>query len=338
MKIKHIFQTIFLLSLVIQVSSCDFKSNPAVYSDDYLKNLTLSSLARINDYPLFVMTYHGDYGFDQYLKTGKRDPLNIIPPANNKWGCTCFSALGKENGRLLGRNFDWLPGTMPLLLFTDPPNGFASVSLVDLNYFGYTRENPPDLQENRINLLDTPWLPFDGINEKGVAIGMMAVPHGESPYDPDRMTLGEIEMIRLVLDYAKTVDHAISLIEKYNIRMEAPPIHYLIADITGSSAIIEFLDGEMKVIHNTGAWQVSTNFILSEFDDPEQAGCWRFRTASANLEAVQGSIIESAAMEILEKVSQSNTIWSVVYNMNSGNISIATGCDFSKIIHYDLQD
>ena len=112
--------------------------------------------------------------------------------------------------------------------------------MVDLNYFGFTRENPPDLHENRDNLLDTPWLPFDGMNEKGVAIGMMAVPYAEPPYDPNRMTLGEIELIRLVLDYAETVNHAISLIKKYNIRMEDPPVHYLIADSSGSSVIIEF--------------------------------------------------------------------------------------------------
>jgi len=324
MKIKHIHPVIFVLFLIIQVSSCDIKSKPDQFSDEYLENLTLSSLARVNDYPLYIMTYHGDYGFDEFLKTGEHPSLKITPPGNDGWGCTCFSILDNEDGCLLGRNFDWLTGTMPLLLFTDPPEGFASVSLVDLNYFGYTREDPPDLHEDKENLLDTPWMPFDGLNEKGVATCMMAIPYAQAPYDPSRITLGEIEMIRLVLDYAENLDHAISLIKGYNIRMEEPPIHYMIADSSGKSVIIEFLEGEMKVIPNTGPWQVSTNFIFSEFDDPGQAGCWRFHRASAILEEVGGSVTEPSVMEILKQVSQTNTIWSVVYNMSSGDISIAT--------------
>jgi hypothetical protein len=338
MKIRYTLPEVFMLLLIIQVSSCDRKSKPTEFADEYLENLTLSSLTRVNDYPLFLMTYYGDYGFGEFLKTGARVPLNITPPVNDGWGCTCFSVLGNENGSLLGRNIDWLPGTMPLILFTDPPDGFASVSVVDLNYFGYARENPPDLLENRDNLLDTPWMPFDGMNENGVAIGMMAVSHAKSPYDPSRITLGEIELIRLVLDYAMSVEDAITLINRYNIRMEETPIHYMIAEPSGRSVIIEFLNGEMKVIPNTRPWQVSTNFILSEFDDPGQAGCWRFDRVCSILDEIGGSLTVSSSMEILERASQPNTIWSVVYNMNSGDIGIATGREFSSTLHYNFHD
>ena len=36
---------------------------------------------------------------------------------------------------LLGRNFDWYEHPA-LILFTDPPDGYASVSMVDISYLG----------------------------------------------------------------------------------------------------------------------------------------------------------------------------------------------------------
>ena len=45
----------------------------------------------------------------------------------------------------------------------------------------------------------------DGMNEKGVAVGMNAVPNAQSPYDPSKVTIGELHLILLVLDYARLI-------------------------------------------------------------------------------------------------------------------------------------
>jgi len=329
---------IMILSLVVLASCCNRVTEPAGFSKEELENRTLYSLEKVNEYPLYIMTYYGDYGFRDYLETGRQIALGVEAKPANTWGCTCFSGLKNEKCRILGRNFDWPEQSIPLLLFTDPPEGFASVSVVDLGFFGYTRDSLPDLREKRENLLNTPWLPFDGLNEKGVAIGMMAIPHAVSPYDAEKITIGEIEMIRLVLDYAENLGHAISLVRDYNIRMEQPPIHYLIADRSGKSAIIEFHDGEMNIIRNTGPWQVSTNFIFSELEDPFLAGCWRFNTACSILGANGGDVNSSSTMDILQSVANENTNWSVVYNMSSGDITIATGREFTNTLQYNLND
>ncbi len=338
LSIRHPWRIILMLLLIILVSSCGREPASGQFTEDELENMTLSSFERVNDYPLYIMTYYGDYGFEEFLKTGQRTAVSFSENPEYAWGCTCFSGLKNENARILGRNFDWPDESIPLLLFTDPPEGFASVSVVDLSYFGYSRENLPDLSEYRENLLNTPWMPFDGLNEKGVAIGMMAVPHAESPYESSRITIGEIELIRLALDHAENLDHAISLIQAYNIRIDEPPIHYIIADLSGKSAIIEFYEGEMQVIRSTGPWQVSTNFILSEYDDPVQAGCWRYQSTSNLLHGTDGQVTNSSAMDILKSVSHDHTIWSVVYNMNSGDIIITTGSNFSNKQYYNLYD
>ena len=252
------------------------------------------------------------------------------------WGCTCFAALGDKNTTILGRNFDWYDH-VSLLLFTDPPDGFASVSMVDLEYFGFTRNNLPDKAQNNRRLLDTPWLPFDGMNEMGVAIGMMAIPDVDTPSDPTKKTIGELEVIRLVLDYAKNTEHAIELITKYNVRMETPPIHYLIADLTGLSAIIEFVNEQMIVIRNTEPWQVSTNFIIHNSGAPENVSCWRYNEAYSTLKESNGKLNNKEAMNLLQSVAQSNTIWSMAYQLNDGKIAAVVGKNYNNIHSFNLK-
>ena len=94
---------------------------------------------------------------------------------------------------LFGRNFDW-EYSPAVLLFTHPPGGYASVSMVDIAYLGFDEDQVNSLTEltleERQALLNAPEWPFDGMNEKGLVIGMAAVPPGQMPYDPDKKTIG----------------------------------------------------------------------------------------------------------------------------------------------------
>ena len=60
--------------------------------------------------------------------------------------------------------------------------------------------------------LAAPFLPFDGMNEKGLAIALLAVPEAEAPYNPDKIMLNTTTAIRLVLDKAANVEEAIELL------------------------------------------------------------------------------------------------------------------------------
>ena len=299
---------------------------------------TLSSLRRVGDTPLYVMRYYGDYGFSEFLKMGGAAPRNRLVSATSgvdPWGCTCFAAMNVDSTRLFGRNFDWHE-CVHLLLFTDPPDGYASVSMVDLRYLGFDFEHLPDATGYQEELLSAPFLPFDGLNECGVAIGIMAVPHAQSPQNPARITIGELHAVRLVLDYAANVRDAITLMRSYNIRMEDPPLHYLIADRSGNSAVVEFVDGKMVVIWNANSWQVSTNFILSTSEAPDASPCWRYNTVHGALSAQGGITTPEGAMDLLERSSQANTRWSTVYDLSSGNIVVAVGRNYTRVHTFAL--
>ncbi len=296
------------------------------------------SVEKSADGRLLVMHYYGDYGFDEYLNTGVAGTTNkasspFSPPA---WACTCFSAFGNENAPLLGRNYDYT-NVRPLILYTDPPNGYASISMVDITFLGVFTQ---DLTwQNRSRLLRAPYYPFDGMNEAGLAVGMMAVPNADGGRDSHKVTLGSLEVIRLVLDHARNVAEAVDLLKNYNVDFSGgPPIHYLMADAAGNSVVVEYLNGSPTVIHNSLPWQVATNFNLSMTSlAMAKSICWRYKTAYEALGQAVGRLTPVESLSLLHDVSQDITSWSIVYELTSGKVRLALDRDYEHVLDFTLE-
>jgi len=298
---------------------------------------TLTSLVRLDDYPLYSMRYQGEYAFPVISETGQ--VRNERATLGQSWGCALFAALGDPQQRLYGRNFDW-NYSPALLLFTDPPDGYASVSMVDMEYLGFEPQQLTQLSdltlEERRPLLYAPALPFDGMNEMGVAVGMAAVPPGDMRPNSQKQTVGELGVIRLILDQAASVDEAVKILGSYNIDMGEVPLHYLIASISGDSVLVEFFQGEMHVFQNEVPWQLATNFLVAGTDGQTQGQCLRYDHISQRLEELEGRSTVGEALRILDEVSQGNsgsetsTQWSVVYDMGSGEVHIVMGQEYSS--------
>jgi hypothetical protein len=300
---------------------------------------TLSSLQKVDEYPLYTMTYAGAYR----PHAGTVVPEITIAPAKSSlaWACSLFTILLDKENLLYGRNFDW-QFSPALLLFTDPPDGYAAVSMVDIAYLGFEGSTAKDITamtiEEQTSLLDAPYLPFDGMNEYGLAIGMAAVPPGNMLPDAGKETIGSLGIIRQMLDHARNVDEAVDIIQSYNIDFEGgPPIHYLMADTTGRSALVEYYNGEIHILDNEEPWHLATNFLRSSVDDPADGGCWRYNTIEAQLTKTNGQIDARAAMHLLAGVSQNSTQWSVVYQMSSGEITVAMGQQYQDVHQFQLE-
>jgi choloylglycine hydrolase len=326
---KYRFIIISIIVFFFPFCYCDKKHEP-ISPVNQTYETPYGVVTQIDDYPLFTLNYTSDYKFDEYLQTGQIPLYTLNKSKGKNFSCTCFSAFGGEY-RLFGRNYDWSESSTYFILFTNPPNGYSSVSTVDLSFFNYNHDEPPSFSDNQSTLRILPYYPFDGMNEMGVAIGMNALDEAQSPNDPSKVTIGELQLIRLVLDYSSSTQEAISLIQQYNIRMEDPPIHYLIADSSGHSAIIEFVNGEMKMINNSNPWQVTTNFVITGLTNPQNAPCWRYRYAYEKLSSNNGILSESEAVNLLQEVSLSITRWSTVFNLKSGQLQIAMGRDYENL-------
>ena len=163
-------------------------------------------------------------------------PTPSLARASGGGACTVFFA-----GGVLGRNFDF-DDHPALLLHHRPPGAYRSVSLVDIAYLGVERGEQPSADD----LAGAARLPFDGMNERGVAVAMAAVPAARSPRGD---AVGSLGVMRLVLDRAANVAEAVAIFRRTAVDFTGgPPLHYMVADATGASAVIEYVDGRVHVL------------------------------------------------------------------------------------------
>lgn len=297
---------------------------------------SLTSLKKVDDYPMYTMTYYGDYGFDEFLEIGAEKDSDIeefvtarllkglpIDLGVTGDGCTAFVTHNDADEIIFGRNFDF-DYTPSLQVLTTPDDGYASISTVNLTFAGYSKDNLPE-GFNSFLALAAPYLPFDGVNEKGVAMALLAVPQVQIDNDENKVTLNTTTAIRLVLDKAATVDEAVELLRNYNIYFSADVnCHYLIADAAGRSVIVEYWDGKLQTVEPEDDYQVASNFVaynslnigegFTEFD--------RYDKVVQCIEANDGKLNEQQAIDLLQEIGiydgdTDKLQWSVVYNLTT---------------------
>ncbi len=305
------------LLMVLAVTGC----TPAV-EQQQSSDPSLATLRQVDDLPLYEMTLIGDY--DPFADVQATTPAS-------PFGCSLFLAAGDRERPVFARNFDWDPNPA-LLLHADPPDGYASISLVDISYLGIT--NPMARPKE---LLKAPLLPFDGMNEKGLAIGLAADTAGRAPAVAGRPTVGSVRIIRLMLDHAATVDEALLWFDKYNLDFSGgPALHYLISDAAGRSAVVEFIDGQLRIEKSAGPWQAMTNFQLVPADAATRAADRRYAITSGELSKVNGALGWQGAMRVLQAVAQPHTRWSVTYELRTGDVHLITGQKWDRIHTFKL--
>ena len=299
---------------------------------------SLMSLKKIDDYGMFQMTYYGDYGFDEFLKTGAESDKDIEAFVTKQLlkglpidlgvtgdGCTAFVTKNENGDILFGRNFDFTYAPS-LQLYTTPANGYASVSTVNLAFVGYSEDYLPSrLNVDSFLTLAAPFLTFDGMNEKGVAVASLAVPEAELYYDDSKVTLNTSTAMRLVLDKAATTKEAVELLQQYNMYFSSDiPCHFLIADASGHSVIVEYYDGALQAVETNKEYQIASNFIAyndlnigegyTEFD--------RYYAVLDEIEANGCTLEMNEAVDLLAEVGvmdgdTDKLQWSVLYNLST---------------------
>jgi len=340
-RIRNIIR-IFILALLIY-----FLYNPV---------RSLMTLEKVADYPLYTMHWHGGYGylgplgklynrFHQSNTTAaaqKPKPVKKRPPANQPpadpnapAGCTLFAALGDPEHAVYGRNFDWSYSPL-LLLFTDPDDGYASVTVVDIAYLGFDEDNAKDPSWYlKLRLWLAPAIPFEGINEHGLTLATASVPNLDPKRDPAKEDMLCLGIIRVVLDKARNVEEALTLMQSYNITFPSGPnVHYLLADCEGNAAVVEVLaDGSLAIFRNTEPWHVATNHYLATNPDKK---CFRMERCNKVLGQAKGKLTADEAMDLLERVRIGCTVWSLVYDMNEKKVTVCLDGDFKTRYTFTL--
>lgn len=341
---------------------------------------TLASFQKLSDRDeahrdgaVYQINFSGDYFFDEFLSQGgasndaelisfitRSITKGIIPMhiKTSSIACSAFTADTQSGDRVFGRNYDF-SATNTAIVYTDPGEGrHASYSTIDLSFLGLDADKDVETIGQKFLTLAAPYVPLDGINDAGVACGIFMSYQGEGKGTPtdtqtDRPDITSTTLLRLILDYADSVEDAVALAQQYDLHDSASScFHYMVADSTGRSAILEWVgtdadhdaDGaqrQLNVLWNdtdalsdSADWQVVTNFIKTpgyyDGTSAEMKGLDRYEHLAAALRETDGIVADkNAAMDLLASVgrrtwnnddSNSNTVHSVVYDLTDKSV------------------
>ena len=275
--------------------------------------------------------------------------------------CSAFTAQTPEGDRLFGRNYDFSK-TNACIVFTEASEGrHATISTVDLQFLGMDVDQDVEGLMNKVTCLAAPYAPLDGVNDAGVSCGIFMSYQGEETIVPtdlntDKPDITSTTLLRLILDYADNVEEAVEIASTYDLHdSAATSYHYMVADATGASVILEWVNGtdatdldgsarQLVVTYNDddahigqaegqSDYQWITNFIIQPgyYDDPaDQKGLDRYQKLYEQLSQTDGIVAdEEAAMEILASVGRRNwsnddkntcTVHSAVYNLTDKSV------------------
>ena len=288
-----------------------------------------------------AVRYDGDYGFDEFLAGGGASSdgevveylannlfsdLNLGDLLGGIFGCSTIAVQSPNGDALFGRNFDW-ENCEAMVVESYPENGYASLSTVNMDFI--TQNVGGGMVSMALNLdqvktLAALYAPLDGLNEAGLAVSVNMIQDSAAiEQNTDKPDITTTTAIRLLLDQAGNVDEALELLGQYDLHGSmGMMVHFAIADSTGRSVAVEYVDNEMIVIETP----VLTNFYLAEGEKQgigTQQSHERYDILLNQLEETPQMGMEDVR-DALDSVSKDNfgefesTEWSIVMNLSAG--------------------
>lgn len=288
-----------------------------------------------------AVRYDGNYGFDgflagggassdgevvEYLANNLLSDLNLGDLLGEIFGCSTIAVQSPEGDALFGRNFDW-ENCEALVVEAHPENGYASLSTVNMDFI---TQNVGDgmvgmaLNLDEVKTLAALYAPLDGMNEAGLAVSVNMIQDSAAiEQNTEKPDITTTTAIRLLLDQAGNVDEALELLGQYDLHGSMGiMIHFAIADSSGRSVAVEYVNNEMIVTETP----VLTNFYLAEGEKQgigTEQSHERYDILLNQLEETPQMGMEDVR-DALDSVSKDNfgefesTEWSIVINLSAG--------------------
>lgn len=336
------------LSIAMLMTGCgstnDSQSNPsrggasAVESEPEAEETAIAPTAEITKLEdgFSAVRFEGDDGFEAFLAAGGASSdgevvaflsshlLADFDMMGSPFGCSTVAVESPEGDRLFGRNFDW-QACDALVVSSKPEEGYASISTVNMDFISQSGGAVKAvLQLNDVRTLAALYAPLDGMNEVGLAVSVNMIQDAAAiNQNTDKPDITTTTAIRMLLNKAASVEEALALLAQYDMHASmGMMIHFALADTTGRSVVVEYVNNEMIVTETP----VVTNFYLAA---GEKNG---IGTAQSHerFEILTQALSEKETMsmqdvrDMLDSVSKDNfgefesTEWSIVFNLNSG--------------------
>jgi len=176
------------------------------------------------------------------MKTGLQllAVLLLVIFNNPSRGCSAFT-ISSESRVLMAKSYDWNVGNGVVLTnpkgprigiptgYSAPMEWFAKYGSITFNQYGR-------------------FMPNGGLNEAGLAIEVLWLDETQYPLPTNNAVVNELQWVQYHLDCFATVDEVVESNQIITIVPTFAKLHYYVADKTGNSAVVEFINGQ-RVVH-----------------------------------------------------------------------------------------
>ena len=304
-----------------------------------------------------AVRFEGEDGFEAFLHQGgaesDREVLQFLTEnmlgsteglsfEGDAFGCSTISVENIEGGYYFGRNFDWNKCDA-MMVASYPSGGYASFSTVNVDFIRQGAGLTSHFLSDEMLTVAALYAPLDGMNEKGLCVSVNMIQDGDTiAQNTEKPDITTTTAIRLLLNRAADVDEAVELLGQYDFHASMGyMVHLAIADSTGRSVAVEYINNEMNVIETP----ILTNFYLSE---GEKNGIGTSQS-HARFEILEQTLDERSVMnsgqvrDALVSVSKGNfgefesTEWSVVFDQSALTAEYYHREDYSKSYAFTLK-
>ena len=314
-----------------------------------------NSCVKLDD-GLYYMEYKGDDGFDglmakggfekaddmvgyiiEFLSKGHYKPE--VETSKEPYGCSALTVKTPDGSVMMGRNFDF-PSAIGVIMHCIPDKGYETITTFNVEFYQFGEEFKPEGFKNQYMCLAGLFVALDGINEKGLAIAdLMAGDSIETHQRTSKPDLTTTAAISYMLKNAANVDEALKLLEGIDMHSDIGTAHhYAMADISGRSVVVEYVDNKMVVtespaVANHYLCEQKLNVGLTEGDDRYDRLCQRF-------DQTQGVMSEKQLTDAIATVSQPQrkgflgTAWTMVMDLSHPSVTYYSLRHFDKPFHF----
>lgn len=236
--------------------------------------------------------------------------------------CTVFNC-NRGNIVLAGNNEDWNYSTDVKIWFVPPIGKNYGRVCFGWNQFIFF----PQAQ--------------GGMNDQGLFVDWALCPESNTPKFSFKKKIATFSLTDNLLAKCSTVDEAIGWLKQYNILFIRS--HIMLVDKSCNSAVVEWVDGNLKILKKKDDYQIITNFWLLH---PELGNypCKRYDKVNGMLKNKKKisveyftSILKMVSKYKREDTKEYGTIYSNVYDLTNGEVYIYYKRNFENPLKINLE-
>ena len=252
--------------------------------------------------------------------------------------CTTFFLKNNDSKMIFGRNFDFPAGQGHIQINQRGVIKSAFIAPPEKKFQWISEYGSISFNQNGREF------PYGGMNEAGLVIEQMWLEESVYPEYDERTALTELQWIQYQLDKAGSVEEVIASDKYLRISFTSvAKLHFLVADASGNSAVIEYLNGRMSVktgdslpypvLANSG-YSTSLDYKKQKetgadvtYSPMEENSSGRFLTASRMIsgDTPRDTDLIDYGFSILNAVAQGlATQWSIIYDLTDRKIYYRT--------------